>query len=330
MTTIYKSLRFLSHRWLTLAIVLIAATLGLGITGYAVVRPGASHPILNDVYHTLRLFLLDCDAADADLNIWLRIARWLGFLVWSFTIFTVLGRVFRGPARDAFVYLFARDHIVLAGLGDVDEDRNPTCRTASLKRGIRSSSLNPIFSTPNWDACRDLGAVCLHGVGRQIGDLKRAQLKRAKAMIVLGEVDRTNIEVATSAQQILSERKRSDDDLVKCLIQINEPGLLDVIRRLDVHTNRYDRLDLQLFNRHEMAARAMLRETMVDRDGVATDKRVREFRDFRKILVVGIGRHGRMGEALVTRATKDKAIDSGLDNLEIHVVDEVLVAGSVV
>ncbi|MEM8912142.1 MAG: RyR domain-containing protein [Planctomycetota bacterium] len=321
MRRLYLLFRFLSRRWLSLVVILIILTMACGTCGYYRISPDADHPISNDLYHSLHFFQLDCDAEDGELNGWLRAARWCGFAVWSVTIVGVLGEYFRERLYGLLVLVSGRNHVILCGLGDPDEDRDQLVDLV-IQDGHSVVVLEPDANHPTLEACRELGAVCLQGAGRRAFDLKRARIRRAHAVIVLGESDRANIDVIAAAQKLLSEIKSSEADTVKCLVQTNEPTLLDVLRRHDAHTNPYDRLDLQLFSRHEMAARAMLRESTVDRTRDANARIVRETIEFQKILVVGIGKHGRMGEALVTRATKDRAIEDGHGNLEIHVVDE--------
>jgi hypothetical protein len=307
----------------------------------AALRDYSMEPSLqNALYESLRFFALDSDlSAYADYSGHLNVARWAGVAGWFVTIASVLVRLFHQRALSSFVWWMTwwkGRHVIFAGLGPAEEGRERLAiRLSNSGRDV--VVVEPDGSHPSLDACRAAGVVCLQGSAAEATDLRRAGISRVGALVVLGENDAANMDLLAEVVRELSGNpsgadsfSRTTDAQAKVAVmpeqplepdqpgnlsffqQVTEPGLMEVLKRHAWHRNRHDRLHLRIFNQHEMAARAMLRETMIGLN----------MPQLRKILLVGTGATGRMGEALVVRAIKDQRIDfPDAEPMEIHVLD---------
>ena len=314
MCRMYSLLRLLGRRWILVALILVAVTTLLGLWGLSEERPEFN--LDTDFYHVIKMFVLNTSVTDENAGWKLNAARWMGMVVWSFTILTFLIGIFYQRAVTAYVAIctfFRRGHVVLAGLGTPEDSRE------RLVKELRAAGkdvvvLEPDPHHPGLDACRNAGAICLTGSPLEVTDLKRAKLTRADSLLVLGSSDRENVALLATAAMLLgpqgppteAEAEAEEDtlaptppDKVSCVVQVGEPGLLEVIRQHHIQKDAVDRLHLRVFNTHEMVARAMLRECLTGPDRALP----------KRILLVGTGREGRLGEALVGRAAKDRWIE---------------------
>lgn len=296
----------------------------------------------NALYESIRFLLMDSDLSQyADISGQLSVARWLGAVGWFSTVAAVLVRLFQQRALSAFVWLMTwrrGSHVIFAGLGPPEEGRERLAVRLS-NRGRNVVVIEPDGGHPSLETCRAAGVVCLRGSAAETADLRRARISRAGAMIALGENDTANMDLLagvvrergetashstesafdSQADPRVGDREIPEQPLdpgrpgsLSFFQQVTEPGLMEVLKRHSWHRDSLDCLHLRIFNQHEMAARAMLRETMVGLD----------IPQLRKILIVGTGATGRMGEALVVRAIKDQRIDfPDADPLDIHVLD---------
>ncbi|MEZ6131529.1 MAG: NAD-binding protein [Planctomycetaceae bacterium] len=292
----------------------------------------------NCLYETIRLMVLDSPVSEfADHSHSISAARWLGATAWFSTVISVLIRLFRERALSTFVRwvtFFQGGHVVVAGLGK-PEDRRERLALRLRQQGRDVVVIEPDVHHPGLAACRNAGVICLQGSAQKDADLERAAIHAAGTVVCLGDSDVSNADLLAAVVDRLNAQKEPHTDSktpesamaanepeqplqpeipgnLLYFQQVNEPGLMEVLRRHRWHRDPSDRLHLRLFNQHEMAARTMLRETMIGR----------EIPVLRKILLVGTGASGRMGEALVVRAIKDQRIECPDGHpLEIHVID---------
>jgi hypothetical protein len=354
MSNVYMALRWTSRRWILIALLLVTLTMLMGLLGIALMDPkvpiagkNESLNLQTEFYHTLKLFTLDTSLADGNVNGVLEVARWLGALVWSFAILTILIGVFYERAVTTFVWICSHlgaRPVIVAGLGREDDNRVELVQ--SLRReGRNVVVLEPDAGHPDLNACRDAGALCLVGSAREPNQLKRAGLSQASCLLALGPSDSDNVEIGAVAAQILSPAKTNDalrsdtespdspatsadevpeDPLaplkpgeVTCVVEVSQPGILPALRRHNVYRSPKDNIRLSLMNRHELTACAIVREWLVGHDSPPP----------KKILIVGIGREGRLAEALIVRTAKDRFIEQkegvpdSFEPLTIHVVD---------
>lgn len=347
MSRLYLWLHAIAHRWILLALLLVAATFLFSFWGWPLeddLLQAESHQNVSRhsagtiAYQTVKLFTLDSELSDRNCVWQLEVARWLGALGWACAVGTVLIGLFQQRALTVFVAcctFVRRGHVIVAGLGPPEENRE---RLIEHLRAARRDVLvlEPDAGHPGLEACRSVGAVCLSGSPHEETELRRAQLGRAGALVALGDDDRQNVDLLGAVAGLLATRAAADgtqpdrqappdeeDPLtpshsrnVGCVIQFSEPGMLEVLRRHELHRDPTDRLHLRIFNRHELIARAMLRESLLGQNVPV----------LRKVLLLGTGNQGRLGEALVLRAAKDLWLEragagESFEPLEIHVFE---------
>ncbi len=222
--------------------------------------------------------------------------------------------------RNHVVILADRMHDNLAGL--VERIRNPAHSLPNRSSPPSVVIVSRVFGAgqTNLDECRSMGAVCLERNTIDTRVLEQVNAKHASAIVILGEDDRENARVLNDVYHQLQQDKpkqvpdtnplrANDSGDVSCMVQVNQPELVEVLRRHEYHGNTIDRLRLQIFSRHEMTARAMLRET-----GLPA---------LNKIMILGLGAEGRLVDSLVSRAIKDQKIEHpDSPAITIHVVDD--------
>lgn len=327
MCSLYACFRVLVRNWLLLALLLIASTFLFGMIGFARQQP--SNSLLTNAYLVAQMCTLNCGEVTKPDLVWeLEVARWLGFVVWGFTLATILLRLFSQRALALLVAVCARGHVIVAGLGVPEAERDKLVE--KLRKQWRNVVvIEPDAAHPGLETCRQAGAVCLIGSPFEETMMRKARLERAGTLLALSEVDRKNVTLLSLAAKMLNPGAADvppsgeEDPLAPpgpntlgCVVQVSEPGLLEVLRRHDLHHDANAHLHLRIFSTHEMVARAMLRECAL---GLKVPV-------LNKVLLLGTGAGGRLGEALVLRAMKDRWIDREPDQpvrrLEIDVYDE--------
>lgn len=289
---------------------LVIATTYFGMTGFASAYAD-SHHWLTDLYLVGLLFTLNCSNVAEDVPNWqLEVARWLGFLTSMSAVGAVLIRLFAERALQAFVSLLARDHIVLAGLGNHGDE---------LVRRLREKGEDVVVLTSGTtasllDTCRDLGAVVMIGNPGSDHLLERACLSRAKRLLVLFEDDHVTLQAITEAFRMLqpdTPLKSRPTSPVKCVARLTEPGLQDVILQHELHRRRSDFFSIDTINLYDLAARSMLARA---RWHSVTG-------ELNRIAILGLGEQTRLAETLILRVVRD-AHAEGSAKPQIHLYDQ--------
>ncbi len=294
MNAIYKCLRWFNKRWYLWLTSLIAVTIILHIWGDA--GSGKPFRLSSSIYGGIRSCVLDFAESAATMPWQTELSRWTGFAVWFSAIAAVVTRLFEQPLLTVFAGIAARRHIILAGLGEKN-DHAERLVVDLCDRGYSVLVIEDHHDHPGIQVCRDAGAVVLVGTPTERMVLQKAQLRRATHLLCLFEEDTVNLETALTAKKLL--RRDKQESQVVCVVQISDPGLMESVRKHSLYTDRRDRQHFELVNMHEVTARSMLREAI---------PRIKRLYP-RRILVVGTGAKGRLGETLVLRATKDWWID---------------------
>lgn len=334
MCFLYYCFQKASRFWFWFIVTPVILTIGYGYSGF--VQEDLKEKEVSEsqtvLYRILLLFTLNADEVGKDVNGDLDVARWCGALVWFSTVLTVLIRMFAQTATIYWIYFWTlfpwRRHIVVAGLGEPEDERD------RLVEKLRKNWENVVVietnpAHPGLQACRRAGALCLIGSPFEPIMMELARLKRASGLLALSREDRKNVMLLGLAAKIVNgnddigQLQGEDEDVLarsnkknlRCVIQVGEPRLLEVLARHKLHRDSTDRLHVRLFSMHEMVARAMLREHLIGRNRHRLDK----------ILLLGTGGDGKLGASLAIRAIKDRWIESDklheFKPLQIHVYD---------
>ena len=324
LSKVYRFLHFVSRFWLWWLAFLVFLTLLFGSIGAG--AAGGKLSGLSRLYLACQFFALNGPMLEGEVPGPVEVARWLGFLVWFSAIGAVVVRLFHQRLLTILVSLLARDHVIVAGLGPA-EDRPSRLIARLCEQGMDVVVIEPDQRHLEINTCRDAGAIVLTGVPANQTQLARAGLARASHFLILFADDRSNLEAAQDAYECLRPKRsarESDEGAVgklRCVVQVAEPGLQEVLRKHVLYTNPHDRIQVAVFNQHEVTARVMLRQATV---------RTRQL-VLQKILLVGSGKSKRLGEMLIVRAAKDywlerqdaQAPPEVRDRLlEIHVCDK--------
>ena len=304
---------FMSRGWL-LGLLLIALTIGFGTQGFLATKwdGGGDLSFSDALYKAISLLAIQTGAMPTR-GVWqLEFARWFGMVFWASAVLTLVIRLFRESVHRVLVKFFARDHVIIAGLGQ---------HGARLVEALRNKRRSVVViesnrDHPAVDQCRRLGAVLLFGEPDDPVTILAAKLARASAILALFREEPDCVRTASAAYRILhSEKTNPRKPPVRFVLRLTEPGLLDVVRRHKIKTDPTDRIQFEILNSHEIAATTMVREAAV----TSLEGSVR------KAMVLGLGTHLRLGEMVTLRAVKDHLIaNRGRvgDKLEIHVFDE--------
>jgi hypothetical protein len=309
---IYRIGRILMSRAWTIGLALIVLTVGFGTRGFlrTTWEDGTPLRFLDAAYKAVSLLAIEFgDRSIA--GIWqLELARWSGMLFWASALVTLVIRLFQEGVNRHLTKWLANDHIILAGLG-----QNGSRLVQALRARRRTVVvIEPDRSHPSLGECRRAGAIVLHGEPDDAAMLRYARLDHASAILALFIDESACVHAATAAYGILKDQKAtSDKPPVRCVLRLCEPGLIDVIRSHTIKTNPADRIQLEVLNSHEIAATTMVREAAANSLG-----------PIRKIVVLSLGTHHRLGEMVILRALKDHFIahNGQVDEkLVIHVCD---------
>ena len=176
------------------------AVIVLGTIGYS--RRHAEFGFWDSFYRAFGLFGL---AGNEEPPVpWeLNVARILGPLVFGFAALTALLALFRQEARLLSIRLFARHHVVVAGLGE----KGFRVATALQEEGWRVIVVERSPEAMRAPGARERGITVLHGDATDPEMLRRAQTGRAAHIVAVCGDDGTNVDVAVAAEQLASERR---------------------------------------------------------------------------------------------------------------------------
>lgn len=174
-----------------------AVTVVLGVWGYWVAfpaEPGESNWLraLDNIYRTIRLFVMEGDPADSDASIWqLSLARLsaavtvFGALIWAtFGFFRDRIRLFRAGRW------YSR-HYIICGVGD----RGWVLADDLLDRGEQVVLIDTNARVQHIDRLRERGAVVIHGDATDAKVLQTAGIARAAHLVTLTDDDAVNLDV---------------------------------------------------------------------------------------------------------------------------------------
>jgi hypothetical protein len=226
-------------------IVLAVLAVALGAWGFARLEPGGS--LLDDLYRALQLLALNA-AIDADALPWqLEIARFLAPLAGAAAVLQAVLLVVR-DAFDGVRARFARDHVIVAGLGSY----GTRLVEAFIARGDRVVAIELDPGNAAVATVRDAGASVIHTDARTPAGLRRARADRARHLLVTCGDDATNVAVGFRACG--QARRRG---ALTTLVQLEElrlwPRLKPRAFAIDSPGHR-----LEFFNPHDTAARILL------------------------------------------------------------------------
>lgn len=234
-------------------VVVVAAGLAvivLGTIGY--LEHNEDNPdftVLDAFYRAIGLFGLT-GGVDPPVPWTLQVARLLGPLVFGYAALQALLTLFRQEARLLGIRLFARHHVVVAGLGEKGF-RIATCLHASGRRVI---VIDRDAANPQVPGLRERGITVLTGDATDEEMLRRAQVPRADHLVAVCGHDGTNVDVAAAGERVAAGRTSG---ILTVLVHLDDDRLWSMLTSAGVGSER-PTFRLEFFNVFAVAAQAMI------------------------------------------------------------------------
>ncbi|MEO0082550.1 MAG: NAD(P)-binding protein [candidate division WOR-3 bacterium] len=271
-------------QWPVVAVLFVAG-LALGTIGYARYFsqiPGFSHSLLDSLYHSLQLTVLEFNAFDRPLHWTLHVARFLLPVVAAYTAIKAVGALYSEQLQNLRVRLFAHDHVVICGLGQ----RGLKLTRAFVARGERVVVVEQDAENDDIRAARDSGAAVLVGDATRQDVLRRARVDRARSLVAVCPSDGLNAEIAVQAQRV----GRSRGDRLHCHCHVDGFRLRRLIENSRALMPATNMEQVRFFSIYEKGAEVLL-GLEPPFDGVPAGASPH-------FLILGVGR---MGESLLVR-----------------------------
>jgi voltage-gated potassium channel Kch len=228
------------------------AALILGTIGYlqAVPAKGQHYSLMESLYRALTLYGFG-GAVSFKAPLTLQIARVLAPLALGFAAVRGIFHLFADELQVLRIRLFVRNHVVVVGLGQagyhaVKSFYEDGWAVVAIERdGARSEVV----------AARDLGVPVLIADGRDKSALRRARLGRARYLLIIGDDDGVNFDVAMGAADHVAERKRG---ALTAFVHIEDLRLWRELKARAVAAINDPGFRLDVFNIHFTAAHMMV------------------------------------------------------------------------
>ena len=242
-------------RWAPLrpfAIVAVAvAVLVLGVVGFQQAKP--TYSFWDSLYGSIQLFGLAGGVPPSPPTT-LNIARFLGPLLVGYAAIRGLVILFRQQLQTASLRLRMRDHLVIAGLGDVGY------RVAMLFHGLGAPMVvieaNP--ANPHVFSCRAKGITVLIGNAADKALLQRTRIHRAAYLVTSCGHDAIDLEVVHAARKALLQTKRRH---LPTFVHLDDARLWRTIRTSTVAVAAQDPIWLEPFNMIESGTSLLFEST---------------------------------------------------------------------
>jgi voltage-gated potassium channel Kch len=269
-------------------VVLAASTaFVLGAVGFSEHSASAdeSRTLLDIVYLTIQLFVLQSGAVTPPLPWQLDIARFLAPAIAGYTAARALAQALRRQLQSLHAGFF-KNHVVIAGLGK----RGMLLAEAFYRRGERVIVIESDQANDFIPLCVALGIPVLEGDARQAGTLLLAGIRRAARLFAVGSNDGINAEIAVQARTLCAQRTGTP---LTCHLHLVDPALCELLQERELSIVASDRgARFEFFNIFETGAREILKEY----PAFEPKSQLRQH-----LVVVGVGH---FGESLIVHAAK--------------------------
>lgn len=292
-------------------------TMVLGTAGYLEWWQLALSPrsLLQALFSTVQLFVLQTPTFDRPINGMLEAARWMAALFLGGSVYQV-ARALLTDEIGTWKLRRLSGHTVITGLGR----RGLACaraeRARSPKRGIVVVDQAPDEAMVR--ACDAIGARVITGDAGDAAVLDQAGVGKAAALYALCPDDGTNCETAVQAT-LLRKRRTSRGEPLDCHVQVADVDLrVELQRHAAAVAPAETAASIRFFDMFDLEAhRALLHGLPIDHGGIAASEPRRAH-----LVILGFGR---MGRAVALRAARlghfANAVGDPSRRLRISVID---------
>jgi voltage-gated potassium channel Kch len=177
----------------------VLTALALGYWGYASL-PGRDYSFSDDLYRALQLFNGGAELPRSGTPWQLEIARWLAPATVAYAAFAAFFALARQQVQRVRTRLFARDHVLIVGLGS---------RGSKLARALREHYRVVVVEADSTNgaatALRHDGIPVLVGDARDPATLRAARADRAAHVVVVAGGDSLNLQIAAALARLDAE-----------------------------------------------------------------------------------------------------------------------------
>jgi hypothetical protein len=276
------------YHWLILAGLAVAAV-GLASWGFHLqaVAMGQSRSLLDVVYASLQLFVLESTGTAGPMTWHLQVARFLAPGLAGYAAVRALAEILR-EQHQMLRLCFLKDHVIVCGLGR---------RGFYLARAFKEADHKVIVierdaENDNLSYCRSHGIITLLGDCTASWLLKKARVQSARYLFAVCGSDGANAEAAVVARQVAagpSGRKFT------CYAHVINLELCRLLRERQLKAPDQGEVRIEFFNIFETGAVALLKRFPL-KSRFDPDRG-----DRTHLLVVGLGK---LGESLVVHALR--------------------------
>jgi hypothetical protein len=272
------------YRYPLLALVWVMVFI-LGYIGLSQVYPTETFP--NLIFYTMQLFVMNSGTYQGPPDLVLNIARVLAPLLLYLSILAFVAHRFYYHIELFRLRLFARDHIIICGLGYVG---------SIVLRNSLSTGSAPIVAIEKDPDHNEVLWCKRHGIPVVIGDatdtktLERARISTAHSLYVVTGSDEINAKVIAQATAFTKDRKTP----LKCHVHIIDPNFTNLLHTLQHSIRGKAGLEIKFLNIYQIASFWYVEKLpdLLPVSAGATGIHV---------LIVGVGR---MGESLIFELAK--------------------------
>ena len=189
-------------RPILLAVVLAPVAFVLGYVGYGAIR-GVDLSPADAIYGSLQLFVMEAAVPDGGTPWQLNLARFLAPLSLAYAAVVTAAALLRDQVQRLQVAMFAKEHVVVVGLGAMGYAVATRLRAAELDVvALELRTDNPLVP-----AARASGVRVVGGDGRSNVGQKAVRTDRARHLIALTGDDSENLAVAATARRVAGESR---------------------------------------------------------------------------------------------------------------------------
>jgi siroheme synthase (precorrin-2 oxidase/ferrochelatase) len=237
-------------RWLIVGLVALLA-IALGYWGWSEVNDPSSDTVVDRLYRSVQLFPLESGGFD-DAPWQLEVARIVAPLVGAYAALSALAVIFRDQTSRLHARLFARDHVVVCGLGRFGRRLALTFAEA----GAHVVAIEAEGDGPAVGETRDGGVLVLVGDATDPSLLRTAAVRRARRLVAVCGDDGTNIAIAAECRRLAGGRRHALD----CHVDVEDGELGRLLTREELARTDNSRTRVEFFQIAQTGARVLLDE----------------------------------------------------------------------
>lgn len=268
-------------------------TITLGVVGYHRYHQlrDNEQPVLNELYQSFQLVVLESESFSGQLPFSLELARWLAPSLVAYTAIQAIAVVF-SEQFNRFRLRYYKEHVIVCGLGE----RGYQIIKSFIANGENVVVIEKDAQNDLLEPAGDMGATILLGDAAISEMLLLAGVQRARYLVTVNGQDSTNAEIAMRARELVSDPQNTRSFPLTCLVHIEDPRLCDLLHDYEKVNAVFDKFQMIFFNIYDLGAQAVIQLFPPFQSKYPT-----ESNSHPHILIVGLGS---MGRSLLVRCVR--------------------------